>query len=332
MQDSMLPQPISLKKIMLEPAQPMVSYELISPRTEVPEELESQIALVREIAGSVHAINVPEIRTESRPGDQRKRFPERIEPRIFAQQIQAAAPVAAVVNRITVRQPWEAQRQWLREAYQQFGIRHLILVGAESHRTQHPGPSVSEMADMVSQEGLELLLGGITIPSRSREVERIRQKYEHGLRFFSSQVLLDSNDIVDLIQGLNGLDVRIFLSFAPIYSLRDLEFMRWLGVDIPQNIPWTIAQSDASGAAAERSIALALKILTDVFDNLPAHPPALGINVESVIRRNLALSRRMLQEVGDFYRQLVQARYTPAAAHRAIAPASGPPQSHSQQQ
>ena len=98
----------------------------------------------------------------------------------------------------------------MKEIYHDYGIRNLILVGGESHGIQYPGPSVSEAASLAAQEGREFLLGGITIPSRSREMERIRQKYQHGLRFFTTQVLLDSNDIVDLIQGLNGLDVRIF--------------------------------------------------------------------------------------------------------------------------
>lgn len=327
MQARLIPEEANLKKILLDPAQPMVFYELMPPRVAVPKELDSHLALIREIAGSVHAINIPEIQTESRPGDQRKRPPERIEPRAFAQRIHAAASIATVVNHITVRESRTAQRRWLRETYEQYGIRHLILVGGESEKIQYPGPSVSEMASMVSQEGLEFLLGGITIPSRSRETRRIRQKYKQGLRFFTSQVLLDSNDIVDLIQGLNGLDVRIFLSFAPICSLRDLEFLKWLGVDIPQNVSWTLSQASVSGTIAQQSVALALKILTDVYDNLPAHPPALGIHVEPIIPRNLPFSRQMLQQVSDFYRHLMQARHITAAEPWGITPVSGPPHS-----
>ncbi|MBI4463276.1 MAG: hypothetical protein HY647_01105, partial [Acidobacteria bacterium] len=61
------------------------------------------------------------------------------------------------------------------------------------------------------------------------------------------------------------------------------------------------------------------------FGNLPAHPPALGIHIEPIIQRNLLVSRRMLQQVGDFYRHLVQARQMMAAEPGGITPVPGLP-------
>ena len=52
--------------------------------------------------------------------------------------------------------------------------------------------------------GLKTSLGGITIPSRVNEPERIRKKQAQGVEFFTSQVMFDSNDLVWLIQRLNG--------------------------------------------------------------------------------------------------------------------------------
>jgi hypothetical protein len=46
-------------------------------------------------------------------------------------------------------------------------------------------------------------------------------------------MLFDSNDIVWLIQRLNGLEARVFLSFAPVSHPGDLKFLRWLGADLP---------------------------------------------------------------------------------------------------
>ena len=297
---------MNLRTKISNPAQPVIFYELIPPQAGATGELETQLALIREVAESVDAINIPEIQAEPLRSDHRRRFPERIEPRAFARTIQTGAKVETVVNWITVQDTPAAQHRWMKETYEQYGVRNLILVGGESHGIHYPGPSVGEAASLASEEGLEFLLGGITIPSRSREIERIRRKYEQGIRFFTSQVLLDSNDIVDLIQGLNGLDVRIFLSFAPISHPRDLEFMQWLGVDVPQNVSWTIAQTADSTAAVEKSLALASKILTDIFDNLPPYPPALGINVEQITRRNVASSRNMLTHLSSFYRRLLQ--------------------------
>jgi len=47
------------------------------------------------------------------------------------------------------------------------------------------------------------------------EPERIRKKHAQGVDFFTSQVMFDSNDLVGLIQRLNGVEARIFISFAP---------------------------------------------------------------------------------------------------------------------
>ncbi|MBI3896282.1 MAG: hypothetical protein HY313_10185 [Acidobacteria bacterium] len=300
---------MDLKAKILSPSHPVTFYELIPPRAEAGQEFEDLLTLCRELAGAVDAINIPEIYEESRGQLGRKPMPDRIEPRIFAKAIQAATGLESIVNRVTVQQPAIRQREWLRETYTEYGIRNLILVGGESRQIEYPGLGVVEAAKLTRQEGLDFLLGGITIPSRSREGERVRQKYAQGISFFTTQVLLDSNDIVNLIQGLNGLDVRIFLSFAPISNLRDLEFLKWLGADVPNNVVWAVEQAGDPARTVEKSLAQASAILTDIFDNLPAHPPALGINIEQITRRNFLAARQLLAQLGPFYRRHLQTRY-----------------------
>lgn len=299
---------MSLRDKIRDTGQPVILYELIPPKVGAPAELESQLAVVRDLDGTVDAINIPEIIEESRPGDRRSRLPERIEPRVFAKAIQESAGVEAIVNRVTVKETAKTQRDWMKETYEEYGVRNLVLVGGESAAAEYPGPSVGKAADIASTAGLDFFLGGITIPSRSREAARVRRKYDHGLRFFTTQVLFDPNDTVDLLQALNGLDVRIFLSFAPVINMQDVEFLGWLGVDVPQNVAWAIEQAGGPHQAAEKSIALASGILTDVFDNLPLHPPAIGMNVEQITRRTHAAAKRMLAELSGLYPRHVRAR------------------------
>jgi len=304
---------MDLKEKIENPSQPVIFYELIPPQRGASAEMEESLSFIRSLAGKVDAVNIPEIREESRKGARRTQLPERIEPRSFAKAIGAATQVQTVINRVTVHEEPSEQRRWLRETYSDYGVRNLILVGGETRNAAYPGPSVLETAAFCCEEGLDFLLGGITIPSRSQEAARIRKKYDQGLRLFTTQVLLDSNDIVDLMQGLNGLDVRIMLSFAPISDSRDVEFLRWLGVDVPENVAWSIAQAGGAGIALEKTFAQASKILTDIFDHLPAHPPGLGINVEQISRRNHAAARQRLDRLSSFYRQLLQARYSGSA-------------------
>lgn len=299
---------MELKARIQDPARPVIFYELIPPKAGASAELETQLQLVRDLSETVDAINIPEIIEESRQGERRARLPKRIEPRVFARAIQEAVGMETVVNRVTVRETAERQRDWFQETYERYGVRNVILVGGEAAAIEYPGPSVLEAGDLASATGLDFFLGGIAIPSRSREAARIRSKYEHGLRFFTTQVLVDPNDTVDLLQTLNGLDVRIFLSFAPITNLRDVEFLEWLGVDVPRNVAWGVEQAGGPAQAAEKMTAMASRVLTDIFDNLPSHPPALGMNVEQITRRTHAAARRMLTELSGVYPRYVRMR------------------------
>jgi len=300
---------------MLNPAQPVVFYEVIPPKTGPDGELESRLALIREVAGMADAINIPEIREETRQGPRRTRPRERIEPREFAQAIGGAAKVETIVNRVTVHESRAEQQRWLREGCHAYGVRNLILVGGESNDVRYAGPSVMEMAAMAADEGLPFLLGGITIAHREREAERVREKQAHGLSFFTTQVLLDSKDIVALIRSLNGLKSRVLLSFTPVSNTRDLEFLKWLGVETPQAFREVIGQASSPQEAVEKSILLARQILQDVFDNLPSQPPAIGLQVERITKRNSSAAIQMLTELGRSYRHLLRVRFSaPAAA------------------
>jgi 5,10-methylenetetrahydrofolate reductase len=305
---------MDLKTKIQNPQIPVSFFEMVPPVAGKPESLNSAMAEVAKIKGLADAINLPEIHDENRGADRTFKFVERIEPRILGQKIRQEFDLDVVVNRCVV---YEAdQVRWLRETQDQFAISNFVLVGGESSEIRYPGPSVLETASEVRTAGLNVALGGISIPSRTQEADRIRRKAAEGVCFFTTQVLFDSNDIVWLVQRLNGLEARIFLSFAPVSHYRDIEFLRWLGVDVPADLDrFLIARPDGETTshhaeeAFERCLDLAQRILMDVFDNLPPDPPPLGINIEHINRRNLKFAVRMLEKLGTFYSNLV-------AAHR----------------
>lgn len=304
---------MDLKTKIQNPQIPVSFFEMVPPVAGNPESLNSAMAEVAKIKGLADAINLPEIHDEARGGDRTFKFVERIEPRILGQKIRQEFDLDVVVNRCVV---YEAdQARWLRETQDQFAVSNFILVGGESSEIRYPGPSVLETAREVRTAGLNVALGGISIPSRTQEADRIRHKAAEGICFFTTQVLFDSNDIVWLVQRLNGLEARIFLSFAPVSHHRDIEFLRWLGVDVPADLdrfliarPEGEATSHHAEEAYERCLNLAQRILMDVFDNLPPDPPPLGINIEHINRRNLKFAVRMLEKLGIFYSNLVAAR------------------------
>jgi 5,10-methylenetetrahydrofolate reductase len=299
---------MTLQEKILNPLVPVTLFEVVPPAADQPEAINESITELGRVKPFVDGINIPEIYDEDRGAQRTSKFVPRVEPRLLGSRIQRELGAEVVLNRVVVHDP--KPEIWFRETCVEQGLRQIILVGGESKEVRYPGPNVTETAVLVRREGLPVTLGGITIPSRKNESERIRAKARAGIEFFTSQVLFDSNDVVWLVQRLNGLQARVFLSFAPVSHRRDLQFLRWLGADIPQNLDRFLLGSDEGvGAHAptclERSLDLAQRILMDVFDNLPPDPPPLGLNIEHINRRNFAPAIKMLDRLGNLYTNLM---------------------------
>lgn len=311
---------MNLKHKICDPSLPVAFFEVVPPEEGKAAALEEAVEVVRAVEGSVDAINLPEIQNEARPGQRTADYVPRLDPRRLGARLRGDLKVEVVTNHCVVHEADPIP--WLHETRENFGIEHFVLVGGESSSVRYPGPSVTEAAERLRAAGHAGALGGISIPSRAGEAERVRRKQAAGIDFFTTQVLFDPNDIVWLVQKLNGLDARLFLSFAPVSHPRDLHFLRWLGADIPPDLDRFLRLDEASAgdlthpdrreqaraASLERSISLAQRILMEVFDNLPPDPPALGLNVEHINRRNFAPAVRMLERLNDLYSNLVSAR------------------------
>ncbi len=307
---------MALEDRLLNASVPVTFFEMVPPAEDKPGSIDAALAGAQKVRHLVDAINLPEIHDEARGTARIQRFIPRVEPRQLGARILRELTTDVVVNHCVVydRDPI----RWFRQT-REYGIENVVLVGGESSKITYPGPSVLETARQVRAAALPICMGGISIPSRPREAERIREKKAAGLDFFTTQILFDSNDIVWLIQRLNGLEARIFLSFAPVSHPRDLEFLRWLGADIPADLDRFLLLGETRGArndpaaasketCLERSLDLAQRILMDVFDNLPPEPPPLGLNIEHINQRNFSAAVAMLERLGNLYASLVAAR------------------------
>ncbi len=289
---------MDFKQRILDPAQPAIFFEMVPPAAGKPESLDAAVNDARRVKGLADAINLPEIHDENRGEPRAVQFVPRVQPRLLGARIRRELGLEVVVNRCVVYEP--DQVSWLKKIERDDDIHHVVLVGGESSRVHYPGPGVIEAASQAAAAGLNLTLGGISIPSRESEAARVRRKTAAGLVFFTTQVLFDSNDIVWLVQRLNGLEARIFLSFAPVSHVKDIEFLRWLGADIPSDLDHYLLQ----GASPD----LCQRILMDVFDNLPPDPPPIGLNIEHINRRNFPAAIQLLERLGGLYKHLVSAR------------------------
>ena len=93
------------------------------------------------------------------------------------------------------------------------------------------------------------------------------------------------------------------LSFAPVSSGKNIDFLKWLGVDIPPETEKKLR--DNTKKMSDRSMQITVDILNDTLkylnDNKIVVP--IGLNVEHIMSYNFQASIEMLQELARIYRE-----------------------------
>ena len=298
-----------------KPKRPVVAYEILPPR-EKDGTLNSYAERISSLLSQTHidAINIPEVHEENGRGIRPVKNLERAEAREFGRLLQDSVGIEAIVNRVMVHNNLDYQKNWIKETFYDYDIENLILVGGETSDIEYPGPSVNESAEYITRDlntgRFDIFCGGITIPSRKIESKRLLQKGSNGIEFFTSQVLYDSAKVKKMLKYYDELckensvlPRRILLSFAPVSSKKNIDFLKWLGVEIPQETEDRLIKDNAK--MSNQSLEIASDILKDILKNnekLGITVP-VGLNVEHIMSYNFQSSINMLQELSKIYRE-----------------------------
>ena len=298
-----------------KPQRPVVAYEILPPR-EKDGTLNSYAETISSLLSQTHidAINIPEVHDEIGRGDRPVTNQKRGEPREFGMLLQDIVGIEAIINRVVVHEPYDEQIRWIDETNTTYEIENMIIVGGESSKVDYPGPSVNEMLQTIARRynsnGGDIFCGGIAIPSRKDESKNLIRKSEHGSEFFTTQVLYNAENIIKMINNYqsrcNELDTfprRILLSFAPVSSQKNIEFLKWLGVEIPDDTERYL--KGRPGSMTERSLDVAVEVLNEVLDFITVNnlKVPVGLNVEHIMSYNFQSSVEMLQELARIYRE-----------------------------
>jgi len=301
-----------IKDKIKRPRRPVVVYEILPPR-EKDGTLNSYAANISSLLSQTHidAINIPEVRDEIARGERPVKNQLRAEPREFGKLLQDIVGIESIVNRVVVHQTLDKEMVWLEETYNKYEIENLITVGGESRNITYPGPSVNEALSAIKKnEKLNVLCGGISIPSREKESLKLIQKSKNGSEFFTTQVLYDSAKIIKMISHYqkrcdekNTFPRRLLLSFAPVSSKKNIDFLNWLGVDIPVDTEKYLNENDQ--IMTERSMEIAINVLNETLTFLNENKIVvpIGLNVEHIMSYNFQASIEMLQELARIYRE-----------------------------
>ena len=136
------------------------------------------------------------------------------------------------------------------------------------------------------------------------------RKGSNGIEFFTTQVLYDSKKIKKMLKYYdeickenNVLPRRMLLSFAPVSSEKNIEFLKWLGVEIPSSTERRLLNEESN--MTNVSLDIATEILNDILKNNEklGITVTIGLNVEHIMSYNFQYSINMLQELSRIYRE-----------------------------
>lgn len=257
---------------------------------------------VREIAGAtvdrlrplgVDGLILYDIDDESARTAEERPFPymPTMDPALYRDQYLDAWPGPVVVYRAVGKYQRDELSSWI---MRQDPSRILtVFVGAAS-RSARPATSLRDAQTMRREVNQALVLGSVAIPERhtrgSDEHLRLLGKQEAGARFFVTQVVFDVNAAKNLVSdyfyacAARGTSpAPIVFTFSVCGSMKTLEFLRWLGVDVPR---WIENDLTHATDTLEASYRLALANARELISYCRSLGAPFGINVESVsIRR-----------------------------------------------
>jgi hypothetical protein len=262
-----------------------------TPRARLPEIARATVERLRSL--DLDGLVLYDIDDESSRNPAERPFPfsPTIDPADYRADHLGTWPTPVVVYRAVGKYRPDDLRTWL--ARQDPGRTLTVMVGAASSGTS-PLTRLTDAHALCAELNPALLMGGVAIPERHsrRENEHLRliAKQEAGCRFFVTQVVYDLNAAKNLVSDYRhecdarGLTpVPIVFTFSVCGSMRTLEFLRWLGVDVPRWIENDLRHSaNPLRASLDQSVATA----TDLIDFCRRLGVPFGVNVESVsIRR-----------------------------------------------
>jgi len=306
-----------------DPRCPVIIYELIPPASDCLEGstkayAQSAVELVFDCHLRVDAFNIPEIRSEEREGGRTYQFFCKIEPREFGRELQhfIHGDTEIITNHSSVYDPEDFQIEWLKDSKEKYNQTNVILIGGESRKIKYPGPSIEQMLKLIHAHYPDTFFcGGIVISTRRYqpgdgidEPDRLIQKSQAGIEYFTSQILYEPDYmqtlLLDYQKACDDAAVkpqRIFFSFAPVTTKKDIKFLRWLGVVIPEDVEARITTADIG--VGWRSIKVMCEVLTDILEFHDKHQLTIpiGLNIEHITHRNFEITKELIDRLGNIY-------------------------------
>jgi hypothetical protein len=256
---------------------------------------------------NVDGLVLYDIQDESDRTDEKRPFPfiKTLDPCEYSHDYLGELDTPRIVYRAVGNYNTETFSKWL-EFTKQDGQVHSIFVGAASHEQKNP-LTLREAYNLKREINDNLCLGGITIPERHTKKHdehlRVFSKKDASCEYFITQCVYDLEaakifltDYAKYAKEHNYEMVPIILTLTPCGSTKTLDFMKWLGINIPNYLEEDLKES---GDILHESVKLSRDIFEELYKFGLKKGIPIGCNVESVAIRKAEIdaSVELLEEV-----------------------------------
>lgn len=294
----------------------IITFGITPPKQDTPEDKVREIAqkhLVRFSKLDIDGLIVYDLQDESERTNEARPFPflSTIDSGIYADSYLNDLNLPKIIYRCIGKYDRNELKSFLmkdpaKESYS-------VFVGASS-KNQNVSVKLNEAYQIYRSVETNLILGGVTIPERhsksNDEHLRILHKIENGCKFFVSQVVYNIEASKNLLSDYyfqclrNNIPmVPILLTLTPCGSQKTLDFMKWLGINIPR---WLENELIHSEDILEKSVRLLKHQFTELYEFALEKNIPLGCNIESVSVRKVEIdaSVQLAVEIGEILRKI----------------------------
>ncbi|HEY4785710.1 MAG TPA: methylenetetrahydrofolate reductase [Bacteroidales bacterium] len=284
-----------LKKRILNKESGLLFYGLTPPKENTDKEKIENIAnkQIERLNGvEIDGLVLYDIQDESSRTNMPRPFPylPTLAPDYYSENYLQRLNIPKIIYKSVGKYSSDNLRAWIENGTRNFDC--SVFVGSPS-KSQVSNLSLNEAYKIKQNTGSPLILGGVTIPERHTkkgdEHIRLYEKIDNGCSFFISQCVYNINNTRDFLSDYyyfsveNNTDlVPIIFTLTPCGSQKTLEFMKWLGIDIPK---WLNNDLIHSKDILANSIEVCKSIATDIFDYSKSKNIPIGFNIESVAIR-----------------------------------------------
>ena len=287
------------EQVFRDAARGVLLYGVTPPRSATTPDRCDEIArrtLERLLPLDLDALIIYDVDAESDRSDQDRPFPftPMMDPDQFRHRHLSGWTKPVIVYRAVGKYATSELGSWLESADPSQVL--TVLVGASSS-DQEVRTGLADAYRLRSRLAPGLSLGGVLIAERhaGRGDEHLRmlRKQEAGCGFFVSQICYDLDHTRDLLSDYaytcrdQGISARpVVVTLAPCGSTKTLEFLTWLGIDVPRWMRNDIVHSGDALQASYEQCRAGARMLIEFCRRLEL---PFGINIESVTNRKVEI-------------------------------------------